>query len=106
MKDSTGLNYCFSVAQGDTPLLHFLLGKYDKPPTFKVSPWPSIPTGIHVNSSVTFTPGKLKLTWRCSIFFTDFQLKVISLQSQEEELMKFHSLQRIRWHNYIFLTDR
>nr|XP_058963317.1 uncharacterized protein LOC131790155 [Pocillopora verrucosa] len=31
-------------------------GKYDKPPTFKVSPWPSIPTGIHVNSSVTFTP--------------------------------------------------
>ncbi|XP_066021102.1 uncharacterized protein [Pocillopora verrucosa] len=31
-------------------------GKYDKPPTFKVSHWPFIPTGVLVNLSVTFTP--------------------------------------------------
>ncbi|RMX51656.1 hypothetical protein pdam_00020305, partial [Pocillopora damicornis] len=31
-------------------------GKYDKPPTFKISHWPFIPTGVLVNFSVTFTP--------------------------------------------------
>ena len=40
-------------------LFHSFLGKYDKPPTFKVSHWPFIPTGVLVNLSVTFTPGKL-----------------------------------------------
>ncbi|XP_027059558.1 uncharacterized protein LOC113686158 [Pocillopora damicornis] len=30
-------------------------GKYDKPPTCKVSHWPFIPTGSLVNFSVTFT---------------------------------------------------
>ena len=40
-------------------LFHSFLGKYDKPPTFKVSHWFFIPTGVLVNLSVTFTPGKL-----------------------------------------------
>ena len=31
------------------------------------------------------------------IFFIDFQLKVISLQKQEEGLMKFHGLQKIQF---------
>ena len=39
--------------------MHSFLGKYDKPPTFKISHWPFIPTGVLVNFSVTFTPGKL-----------------------------------------------
>ena len=38
--------------------LHCLV-KYEKTPTFKVSHWPFIPTGVLVNGSVTFTPGKL-----------------------------------------------
>ncbi|XP_066022106.1 uncharacterized protein [Pocillopora verrucosa] len=29
-------------------------GKYDKPPTFKASPWPFFPTGVHYNFNVTF----------------------------------------------------
>ena len=36
-------------------LLQSFLGKYDKPPTCKVSHWPFIPTGGLVNFSVTFT---------------------------------------------------
>ncbi|CAH3143226.1 unnamed protein product [Pocillopora meandrina] len=31
-------------------------GKYDKTPTFKVSPWPFIPAGIYVDGNITFTP--------------------------------------------------
>lgn len=31
-------------------------GEYDKPPTFKVSPWPFIPAGTHFNVNITFTP--------------------------------------------------
>nr|XP_058944085.1 uncharacterized protein LOC131772206 [Pocillopora verrucosa] len=29
-------------------------GKYDKPPTFKASPWPFFPAGVHYNLNVTF----------------------------------------------------
>ena len=36
-------------------LLQSFLGKYDKPPTCKVSHWPFIPTGGLVNFSATFT---------------------------------------------------
>ena len=36
-------------------LLQSFLGKYDKPPTCKVSHWHFIPTGGLVNFSVTFT---------------------------------------------------
>ncbi|CAH3143278.1 unnamed protein product [Pocillopora meandrina] len=31
-------------------------GKYDKPPTLKVSPWPFIPAGNHFIVNMTFTP--------------------------------------------------
>ena len=39
-------------------MLYPFLGKYDKTPNFKVSHWPSIPTGVLVKFGVTFTPGK------------------------------------------------
>ncbi|RMX56015.1 hypothetical protein pdam_00019587, partial [Pocillopora damicornis] len=34
--------------------------KYEKTPTFKVSHWPFIPTGVLVNGSVTFTPATMQ----------------------------------------------
>nr|XP_058968525.1 uncharacterized protein LOC131794983 [Pocillopora verrucosa] len=41
-------------------------GKYDKPPTLKVSPWPFIPAGTHFNFNVTLTPAVdvLEIFWQ------------------------------------------
>ena len=52
-------------------LLQSFLGKYDKPPTCKVSHWPFIPTGGLVNFSVTFT-GWCQLNMEVLLYFLVF----------------------------------
>ena len=50
---------CEDLLISSTFIVAFFLVKCEKTPTFKVSHWPFIPTGVLVNGSVTFTPGKL-----------------------------------------------
>ena len=77
--------------------MHSFLGKYDKPPTFKISHWPFIPTGVLVNFSVTFTPGKLMSIGHGGviIFIVFFFLikNYIVKTGKEERLMKFQGFQ-------------
>ena len=78
-------------------MLHvtFFLGKYDKPPTLKVSPWPFIPAGNHFKVNMTFTPGKLKLTWRCFNIFYGFSIKSDIVTEAEGGA---HEIQRLNDH--------
>ena len=77
--------------------MHSFLGKYDKPPTFKISHWPFIPTGFLVNFSVTFTPGKLMSIEHAGvIMFLVFLFLIknyIVKTGKEERLMKFQGFQ-------------
>ena len=77
--------------------MHSFLGKYDKPPTFKISHWPFIPTGFLVNFSVTFTPGKLMSIEHAGVimFLVFFFLikNYIVKTGKEERLMKFQGFQ-------------
>ena len=71
ISDSIGNNFYFCKPRWCS-IVALFSGKYDKIPTFKVSPWPFIPAGIYVDVNITFTPGKSKLTRRCYYFLLTF----------------------------------
>ena len=84
-------------------LLQSFLGKYDKPPTCKVSHWPFIPTGSLVNFSVTFTLCRLVSIehggviifscFSCFFLFFFYIKNDIVNTGREERLMKFQGFQ-------------
>ena len=81
-------------------MLHPFLGKYDKTPNFKVSHWPSIPTGVLVKFGVTFTPGKSMsiehgdvIIFSCPVLFCFSIKNDIMKTGREERLMKFQGFQ-------------